>query len=91
LLETRALVSTGVVSYSIFLWHQPLLRWFSAHGLLRADAAGCLTNVVLAAAVTGLLSAGTYLLVEAPALRRRVRGRAPAEEPVPVTQIEAAP
>jgi peptidoglycan/LPS O-acetylase OafA/YrhL len=91
LLEARPLVATGVISYSIFLWHEPLIRWLAAHGLLQEGSAGFLANVALAAVVTGIASAATYVLVEAPALRLKFRRPAHEEAPVPAAQVEAAP
>jgi peptidoglycan/LPS O-acetylase OafA/YrhL len=88
-LEARPLVVTGVVSYSVFLWHEPLTRWLGAHGLLHAGTGGFFANLVLVSAVTGVASATTYLLVEAPALRLKFRGA--REQAVPAGQVEAAP
>jgi peptidoglycan/LPS O-acetylase OafA/YrhL len=80
-----------VISYSIFLWHEPLIRWLGAHGLLRAGTGGFFTNLALTAAVTGVASTVTYLLVEAPALRLKFRGRSRDQAPMPAAQVEAAP
>jgi len=90
-LETRPFVAAGVVSYSIFLWHEPLIRWFDDHGLTLSGRAGFFFNLLVAAAVTGVASTLTYRLVEAPALRLRFRGGAPTREPIPAAQVEAAP
>jgi peptidoglycan/LPS O-acetylase OafA/YrhL len=90
-LEARPFVAAGVISYSIFLWHEPLIRWLGAHGLLHEGSFGFLINVGLAAVVTGVASAATYLLVEAPALRLKLPGRPRDQAPVPAAQVEAAP
>ena len=71
MLEWRPLVGAGVVSYSVFLWHEPVVRWLSEHGLTRAGTAGFALNTIVLAAVTGALSVLTYRFVESPALRRR--------------------
>ncbi len=78
LLEWRPLFAIGVVSYSVFLWHEPLVRFLQAHGLTFAGRAGFLANLALTAAITLLLSFVTYRLVEAPALRLKSRSRANA-------------
>jgi peptidoglycan/LPS O-acetylase OafA/YrhL len=90
-LETRPLVAAGVISYSIFLWHEPLIRWLDAHSLTLAGRGGLLVNLIMAAVATGVASTLTYRLVEAPALRLRFRRTARAAEPVPMAQVEAAP
>ena len=78
LLEWQPLFAVGVVSYSVFLWHEPLIRFLQAHGLTFAGRAGFLANLALTAAITLLLSFVTYRLVEAPALRLKSRARANA-------------
>jgi peptidoglycan/LPS O-acetylase OafA/YrhL len=92
-LESRPLVATGVISYSLFLWHEPLARWLEAHGLTMAGSGGLAVNVVVLFTVAWLLSALTYRFVELPALRRkspRKRGVEPTA-PMPAPQIQAAP
>jgi peptidoglycan/LPS O-acetylase OafA/YrhL len=93
LLESRALVATGVISYSLFLWHEPLVRWLEAHGLTAAGTPGFLLNLVVLGTISWLLAALTYRWVELPALRRKsrtARAREPTT-PVPAHQVQAAP
>lgn len=90
-LEVRPLVATGVISYSIFLWHEPLILWFVEHGLVHTGVAGFFANLGLAAGITAVASAGTYLLVESPALRLKFRGDDSEQNTVPAAQVEAAP
>jgi peptidoglycan/LPS O-acetylase OafA/YrhL len=90
-LETRPFVAAGVVSYSIFLWQAPLIRWLHGQGLTLAGAAGFIANLVVAAALTGVLSALTWRFVEAPALRLKFRRTTAISAPVPAAQVEAAP
>jgi peptidoglycan/LPS O-acetylase OafA/YrhL len=90
-LETRPIVAAGVVSYSIFLWHEPLIRWLDAHGLSRAGGGGFLVNLLATAVVTGVASILTYRFVEAPALRLKFRRPIAAAETMPAAQVEAAP
>lgn len=86
LLETRALVAVGVASYSLFLWHQPLILWLESHGLTVAGWGGLVVNLAIVAVLVGMLSALTYRFVERPALRhKRSMRRAPAETAPPAT------
>ncbi|MDQ3631262.1 MAG: acyltransferase, partial [Actinomycetota bacterium] len=83
LLERPAIAGMGVISYSVFLWHEPLLRWLRLHGLTADGSAGFALNLALTAGVTGVVAAITYRFVEAPVLRlkdgrRRARTAAPA-------------
>jgi peptidoglycan/LPS O-acetylase OafA/YrhL len=93
LLGSRPLVATGVVSYSLFLWHEPLARWLEAHGLTAAGTAGFLLNLVVLGTISWLLAALTYRFVELPALRRKSRRTRTREQgaPVPAHQVQAAP
>lgn len=93
ILESRPFVAAGVISYSVFLWHEPLIHWLHDQGLTRAGRGGFLLNLAVAAAVTAVLSWLTYRYVEAPALRlKRIRGdRQTTVQAMPVEQVEAAP
>ena len=93
LLETPPLVAAGIISYSVFLWHEPLILSLRDHGLTFDGRAGFFANLAVVSLVTAVLSTVTYLLVERPALRlkfdrRQTRVHA---EPVPAAQAEAAP
>ena len=74
-LESRPFVAVGAVSYSLFLWHYPVILWLREHGLTAGGPAGLALNLVLVAIVAGGLSALTYRYVERPALRHKRRGR----------------
>jgi peptidoglycan/LPS O-acetylase OafA/YrhL len=71
LLESRVLVAVGLVSYSLFLWHEPLVRWFASRGITLEGRRGFLLNLVFVAAASGVLAAMSYRFVERPALRRK--------------------
>jgi peptidoglycan/LPS O-acetylase OafA/YrhL len=102
LLESPALVATGLASYSLFLWHQPVTIWLREHGLTVGGWGGLLVNLAIVAIVAGGLSALTYRFVEVPALRRKRSTRvgkpatakpdvfAPAGEPAPRSASAAA-
>jgi peptidoglycan/LPS O-acetylase OafA/YrhL len=80
-LESPPLVAIGVVSYSVFLWHLPVIVWLNAHGLTVSGWGGLLVNAAVVTVVVGALSALTYRFVELPALRRKHSMRTP--EPAP--------
>jgi len=73
LLTTRVAVVAGLHSYSIFLWHEPLVRLLRAEGWTFPDRRGWVLNLVLVAALAAVASAATYRWVERPALRRKRR------------------
>jgi peptidoglycan/LPS O-acetylase OafA/YrhL len=89
-LEWRVLVAVGVASYSLFLWHEPLVHWLRVHGLTLSGWLGLVANLLVIAVVAGTLSMLTYRLVEAPALRRKRATGAAARRMSPA-QAEAAP
>ena len=68
ILRSRACVGVGLISYSAYLWHQPLLG-FAAVRLL--DPPSLTTNLALIA-LSLLLAWLTWLWVEEPFRRRRV-------------------
>jgi peptidoglycan/LPS O-acetylase OafA/YrhL len=72
-LDAPALVAVGLASYSLFLWHEPLVYWLREHGLTLAGAGGFLVNLVVLAGVAGALAALTYRFVERPAMARKRR------------------
>jgi peptidoglycan/LPS O-acetylase OafA/YrhL len=92
-LESRPLVAGGIISYSVFLWHEPLVRWLEAHDLTRGGYDGFLLDLALATTVTATLSFITYRCVEAPALRLKGgrRGRRALVPAMPAEEVEAAP
>jgi peptidoglycan/LPS O-acetylase OafA/YrhL len=83
LLEQRALVAVGVASYSLFLWHYPIIGWLQAHHALLGGWAGLPANIAVTAAIAGALSALTYRFVERPALMRKRSTRDGGPEPRP--------
>ena len=78
LLESRPVATVGLCSYSVYLWHLPVIlllrRWgVESHNYL--TLAGCWLATL---GVTLALSAVTFTLVEAPMLRRKRRSTTPA-------------
>jgi peptidoglycan/LPS O-acetylase OafA/YrhL len=92
MLETRPFVWAGLISYSVFLWHEPLVHWLEAHGLTAGGTIGFVTNTLVLLAITVILSALTYRWVELPAVQRKasvVPERRIAD--LPAEQVQAAP
>jgi len=72
ILNSRVAIRVGVISYSVYLWHDPIIRWLNNHGHLEAGVSGVAVNVAVVAAITAIASTVTYMFVEAPAMRRKV-------------------
>jgi peptidoglycan/LPS O-acetylase OafA/YrhL len=73
LLTGRIPVLAGLCSYSVFLWHEPLVRLLHSRGWTFPGRPGWVLNLVVVAVLTAALSAITYRWVEQPALRRKRR------------------
>ena len=67
ILSNRILVGIGIISYSAYLWHQPLLTFFRIILLRNPNYPETLAILC----VTLLLSWGSYYFVETPFRRRR--------------------
>lgn len=77
LFANRMMVFVGVISYSLYLWHIPILTWFSLSGLFAAIPGYRFPWVLLMSLPLVLLTASlSYILVERPFLRLR---RAPVQ------------
>jgi peptidoglycan/LPS O-acetylase OafA/YrhL len=90
ILASRPFRFAGLISYSVFLWHEPLVRFLAGHGLTRAGRVGLLENLVELAVLSGVLAALTYRFVEVPALRRK-RSTLVSQRMVVAPQATAAP
>jgi peptidoglycan/LPS O-acetylase OafA/YrhL len=71
LLERRLFVAVGLASFSLFLWHEPVVRWLQGHGWTMGGAGGFWINLLVLGALSGLLSGLSYRYVERPALSRK--------------------
>jgi peptidoglycan/LPS O-acetylase OafA/YrhL len=71
LFTSRPMAFIGARSYSVYLWHWPVILWLDAHGALWTGHAGLLANVALVTAISIALSTATFQLVELPAMRRK--------------------
>jgi peptidoglycan/LPS O-acetylase OafA/YrhL len=87
-LEAPAAVAVGLVSYSLFLWHEPVIYWLRDHDLVAGGPAGLLLNIAVLFAIALALSIVTYRLIEVPALRLKSR-TSPAGKTDPVTAVTA--
>ena len=87
-LEWRPLAVLGIASYSLYLWHMPLIRWItgSFSGAPSYGYLGLAIRVFPAACALALLS---YAVIESPflRLRRRWSPASPAQalDPAPAT------
>jgi peptidoglycan/LPS O-acetylase OafA/YrhL len=76
LLDTRPLAFLGLISYSVYLWHEPVLLWLDGHHLLPARYGGgaILPDLVVVLAVSVLVAWLSYWVIEYPAsMLRRTR------------------
>lgn len=74
LLESWPLLNLGKVSFSLYLWHLPVIWCLKQLGTrFPATVAGYWLNVGLVLAVSLILSTATYQLVEKQALKRKKR------------------
>lgn len=77
-LESRALVFVGLASYSLYLWHEPVIHWLSRHDLLAEGTPTALTvDLAIVLAISLAVAALSFRFVEKPALRRK-RSTGPA-------------
>lgn len=86
LLESTLLVRIGIISYSLFLWHDPLVRWLRHHGLTMGGEGGFVVNLLLVVTISAALSVITYRYVELPPMRHKGRS---AQTPIQVEQAAA--
>lgn len=98
-LEHPFLVAFGLASYSVFLWHVPVIDWLSERGLMLEGWGGLLLDVAIVALLVGALSALTYRFVERPALSYKrstqdpstVGGHSLVAEPTPAVAGQPDP
>ena len=80
----------GVISYSVYLWHAPVIYWLHLHGRLSQNGrTGFTLNWLLVVTITVCLATVTYLVVEKPALRRKWRAVRERSASAPVELIAA--
>jgi peptidoglycan/LPS O-acetylase OafA/YrhL len=94
-LQWRPIALVGAASYSLFLWHEPVIRWLNAHGATTGGRGGLALNILLVAAISLSLTTLSYRVVERPFLalrkrRERRRALAGATETAPAAGLTAA-
>jgi peptidoglycan/LPS O-acetylase OafA/YrhL len=72
-LDSRVVGGVGLVSYSLFLVHAPLIDWLQARGATFSGRLGFVMTVAVVFTVSFACAAASYVAVERPALRRRSR------------------
>lgn len=77
LLRLRPVAFVGLVSYGLFLWHFPLLRYLDEHGALEwLPEARFAAALVLTLGLGLVVATASWFLVEAPLVRGRKAARA---------------
>lgn len=99
LLEWRGFLVLGAVSYSLYLWHIPLLEWTAEHLSINdlVPVLGSALVVIIAAALSFVAAALSYAYVEVPFMRRKRRPApppttpptTPSPAPTPATAVAA--
>jgi peptidoglycan/LPS O-acetylase OafA/YrhL len=82
LLETRLFVAAGLISYSLYLWHEPLILFMDEHGLMTKGDKGFFVDALIALPVTAAVAALSFRFVEKPAMGRKKRTDARPQESV---------
>ncbi|MBJ7329998.1 MAG: acyltransferase [Solirubrobacteraceae bacterium] len=96
-LDWRPVVYVGVVSYSVYLWHMPIIGLVRRYDLSLAGRPGFIVTVMMVFTLSVAVAAVTYRYVEGPGLRRKLRpmragsvgagGREAVEEEVRAGQL----
>lgn len=83
-LESRPLAAAGVVSYGVFLWHDPLAVWLRLQGWTRPGLGGFALALLATIVGTTAVAAASWFAVERPALSRKR-----TSQPVPTAEAVA--
>ena len=87
-LEWLPIRYVGLISYSLYLWHLPVILWLQSHGLVfGTDLRGMLANFAVVLAITTVLASGTYFLVERPAMQLKKKQNSPKARSEPQQRL----
>ena len=77
-LEWGPIRYVGLISYSLYLWHLPVILFLKEHGLLlpQNGTEGLIVNLIIVLTIVVALASLTYAFVEKPAMA--LRGRLPS-------------
>ncbi|MEU7578926.1 acyltransferase [Streptomyces sp. NPDC041068] len=67
LLRARWVTAVGLISYSLYIWHEPVMLWLDASGLLPSSQAGFPVAVLVVLLVALAVGTASYWFVEYPA------------------------
>ena len=92
-LESTPVVAAGLASYSVYLWHKPVILFLAKHGLFpHGGSAALVGGLVTVSVATGILSWLTYRYIEKPPLRFKAKSRRQLDTaPDPSRSETAAP
>lgn len=75
LFANRFMIYSGLVSYSFYLWHLPILRWIVEMEWFQTfDSMRFLTLLLVSVPLVFIISTASYVLVELPGMRFRRGG-----------------
>jgi len=72
-LDSRVVAGVGLVSYSLFLAHAPLIDWLQAHNATFGGHSGFTLTLLVVFAASLAVATASYFMVERPALQWRAR------------------
>lgn len=68
LMQTKPLLTLGLISYSLYLWHEPILRELGARNvLISQEPAAFLRNVLILLPLALIAATASYWIIEYPA------------------------
>jgi peptidoglycan/LPS O-acetylase OafA/YrhL len=73
MLDSRVVAGVGLVSYSLFLAHAPLIDWLQAHNATFGGHSGFTLTLLVVFAASLAVATASYHMVERPALQWRAR------------------
>jgi peptidoglycan/LPS O-acetylase OafA/YrhL len=91
-LDARPLRGLAVISYSLYLWHEPLIHWLVSMGIpVLGGLSAWLRTLALVVLASAAIATVAYLGVERPVMQWRQRQRHRLARPGPPTSPVRAP